>query len=55
MQSATLPIVFVTAQEDAWHDAFAAGATDVLAKPSDPDRLLGAVRTPRARLRRIDG
>ena len=52
LQSATLPIVFVTAQEDAWHEAFAAGANDVLAKPSDPDRLLGAVRTPRARLHR---
>jgi two-component system response regulator MprA len=49
LQSSTLPIVFVTALEEARDDAFAAGANDFLAKPSDPDRLLRAVRTPRAR------
>ena len=52
LQSSTLPIVFVTALEEARDDAFAAGANDVLAKPSDPDRLLRAVRTPRARPQR---
>ena len=49
LQSSTLPIVFVTALEEARDDAFAAGANDFLAKPSDPDRLLRAVRTLRAR------
>lgn len=44
MQSAKLPIVFVTALEDARDDAFAAGASDVLRKPSDPERLLLALR-----------
>jgi len=43
MQSAVLPIVVVTALDDARDEAFAAGATDVLPKPSDPDRLLAAL------------
>jgi CheY-like chemotaxis protein len=45
LQSDALPIVFVTALDDAREDAFAAGATDVLAKSGDPGRLLGALRT----------
>lgn len=45
LQSAALPIVFVTSREDARDDAFAAGATDVLAKGADPGALLLALRT----------
>lgn len=45
LQSAALPIVFVTALDDARADAFAAGATDVLPKSPDPDRLLIALRS----------
>lgn len=47
LQSSTLPIIFVTALEEAREDAFAAGANEFLAKPSDPDRLLRVVRTLR--------
>lgn len=44
LQSDSLPIVFVSGLEDARDDAFEAGATDVLAKCGDPDRLLLALR-----------
>jgi two-component system response regulator MprA len=44
LQSASLPIVFVSGLEDARDDAFAAGASDVLAKSGDPERLLLALR-----------
>ena len=44
MQSTELPILFVTSLEDVRDDAFAAGATDVLAKAADPDPLLLALR-----------
>jgi DNA-binding NarL/FixJ family response regulator len=36
--------VFVSGLDDARDDAFEAGATDVLAKSADPDRLLLALR-----------
>jgi CheY-like chemotaxis protein len=42
--SPTLPILFVTALDDARDDVLAAGANHVLAKPSDPDRLLLTLR-----------
>jgi CheY-like chemotaxis protein len=44
LQSEELPIVFVTALEDARDDAFAAGATEVLAKDADPRPLLLALQ-----------
>jgi two-component system, OmpR family, response regulator MprA len=44
LQSDSLPIVFVSGREDVRDDAFAAGATDVLAKSADPKRLLRALR-----------
>lgn len=44
LQSDELPIVFVTALDDARDDAFAAGATDVLAKPANSDQLLTALQ-----------
>jgi len=50
LQSSELPIVFVTALDDARDDAFAAGATDVLAKAADPDPLLLALRNASRRL-----
>ena len=43
-QSAGMPIVFVTALDDVRDDAFAAGATDVLGKPSDLGRLMAILR-----------
>jgi DNA-binding response OmpR family regulator len=50
LQSSELPIVFVTALDDARDDAFAAGATEVLAKAADPDPLLLALRNASRRL-----
>jgi two-component system response regulator MprA len=50
LQSSALPIVFVTSRADARDDAFAAGATDVLAKAGDPDPLLLALRNASRRL-----
>jgi two-component system, OmpR family, response regulator MprA len=44
LQSATMPILFVTARDDPHDDVQAAGGNDVLAKPSDRDRLLLALR-----------
>lgn len=44
LHSETLPIVFVNAREAARADAFAVGATDVLAHHCGPEQLVFALR-----------